>query len=120
MLGSSRALELLYFSEAVTASRAQELGLVTEVVADADVRGRVMHLAHRLADAPPEALRAMKQHVVRAAGGDCAAGLADCADAEAEWHARLIGGSEHRGAVRALMNRLSAPHESGDANRDQS
>lgn len=116
LLGSARALELLYFSEVVPAARAYEIGLVTEVVADAEVRGRVMHLAGRLAEASPDALRAMKQHVVRAAGAD----LAECADAEAEWHARLIRGDGHRGAVHALRKHLSTPHESGDVNRDQS
>jgi enoyl-CoA hydratase/carnithine racemase len=115
LVGPARALELLYFSEPLTAAQAQELGLVTEAVADAQLRGRVMDLARRLADAPQEALHVMKQHVTRAEG----AGLADCADAEAEWHVRLVGSADHRAAVRALTRRLSASrvpdvHKSGD------
>jgi len=108
LAGPAAALELLYFSKPLAAVRAHELGLVTETVADEQLRSRVMNLARRLADAPQDAVRAMKQHVTRAGR----AGLAECADAEAEWHVRLAGGDDHRAAVRALTHRLSAPHVS--------
>jgi 2-(1,2-epoxy-1,2-dihydrophenyl)acetyl-CoA isomerase len=104
MVGAARALELLYLSEPMTAERAHVLGLVTEVVADELLRDRGLRTARRLADAPWEAVRAMKEHVRRATE----AGLAECADAEAEWHVRLVGTDDHRAAVAALGRRRAA------------
>ena len=98
LVGPSRALELLYFSPPVPASRARDLGLVTDVLPDDRLRARVGELAARLAAASPDAVRAMKEHVARAHG----AGLAACADAEAERHVRLLETGAHRDAVRAL------------------
>jgi len=115
LAGRARALELLYFSEPITAERARELGLVNEVFADARLRDRGMELARRLAETPQQAVRAMKEHVARAGRG----ALAECADAEAEWHVQLAGREDHRIAARALARRLSARavpdiHQSGD------
>jgi 2-(1,2-epoxy-1,2-dihydrophenyl)acetyl-CoA isomerase len=103
LTGPARALELLYFSEPLTAARACEFGLVNGVFADAGLRDRGMELARRLADAPRQAVRAMKEHVARAGRGT----LAECADAEAEWHVQLVGSEDHRAAARALARRLS-------------
>lgn len=55
-------------------------------------------LAARLAALSPDAVRAMRGHVDRARTHDFAA----CADAEAEWHVRLLASDAHRDAVRAL------------------
>ncbi|GAA0571297.1 enoyl-CoA hydratase/isomerase family protein [Actinomadura livida] len=98
LVGPSRALELLYLSPALTAARARDLGLVTEAVPDERLREHVAALAARLAAVSPEAVRAMRRHVDRARTHD----LAACADAEAEWHVRLLESGAHRDAVRAL------------------
>ncbi|MWA02407.1 enoyl-CoA hydratase [Actinomadura sp. LD22] len=98
LLGAARALELLYLSPPLTAARAQELGLVNEAVADDELAAHVAKTAARLAALSPEAVRAMKEHVARAHDN----GLADCADAEAAWHVRLLESGAHRDAVRAL------------------
>ncbi|TDC60945.1 enoyl-CoA hydratase [Actinomadura sp. GC306] len=104
LAGPSRALELLYLSPALTAARAQELGLVTEAVPDERLREHVTAVAARLAAVSPDAVRAMRSHVDRAAAHDFAA----CADAEAEWHVRLLESDAHRAAVRALSQARAA------------
>ncbi|MFI0350097.1 enoyl-CoA hydratase/isomerase family protein [Actinomadura sp. 9N407] len=104
LVGASRALELLLLSPPLGAARAQELGLVTEAVPDERLGGHVAEVAARLAALSPDAARAMKAHVGRAQDHD----LATCADAEAEWHVRLLESDAHRDAVRALARGLAA------------
>jgi 2-(1,2-epoxy-1,2-dihydrophenyl)acetyl-CoA isomerase len=111
LLGASRALELLYLSPALTAARARELGLVNEAVPDDELADRVAEVARRLAGLSPDAVRAMKEHVARAHDHD----LADCADAEAAWHVRLLESGAHREAVRAIAPGRARPvHTSSD------
>jgi 2-(1,2-epoxy-1,2-dihydrophenyl)acetyl-CoA isomerase len=100
LLGASRALELLYLSPPLSAARAQELGLVNEAVPDDELADHVSRTAARLAALSPDAVRAMKEHVARAHDHD----LADCADAEAAWHVRLLESAAHRDAVRAIAH----------------
>ncbi|SEG92929.1 Enoyl-CoA hydratase [Thermomonospora echinospora] len=116
LVGASRALELLYLSPPLTAARAQELGLVTETVPDERLGTHVSELAERLTAVPPDAVKAMKRHVARAHDHD----LASCADAEAEWHVRLLESGAHRAAVRAITRgrvraagTLATPENSG-------
>ncbi|MFA1541914.1 enoyl-CoA hydratase-related protein [Actinomadura monticuli] len=106
LAGPARALELLYFSPPLPAARARDLGLVTDVVPGEELRAHVAKLAGRLAAASPDALRAMKGHVARARGND----LDTCADAEAEWHVRLLETDAHRETVRALTRGGTADH----------
>jgi 2-(1,2-epoxy-1,2-dihydrophenyl)acetyl-CoA isomerase len=106
LVGPAKALELLYLSQPLPAGRAEELGLVNGTVPDGQLDDHVTHLAHRLAAVSPQALAAMKQHVIRAGTAD----LARCADAEAEWHVRLVATDHHRDAVRAL----AGAHPAGD------
>jgi 2-(1,2-epoxy-1,2-dihydrophenyl)acetyl-CoA isomerase len=98
IVGPSRALELLYLAEAVPAQRAQQLGLLTDVVADADLPAHVRQIASQLAVGSSQAFAAMKDHVTRAGDAD----LATCADAEAQSHVHLLNTDAHRSAVAAL------------------
>lgn len=100
LVGASRALELLYLSPSLTAARAQDLGLITEAVPDDRLSEHTAALAARLAAVSPDAVQAMKRHVARAHTHD----LAACADAEADWHVRLLESGAHRDAVRALAH----------------
>ncbi|MFA1545949.1 enoyl-CoA hydratase-related protein [Actinomadura chokoriensis] len=108
LAGHSRALELLYFSPPLPAARARDLGLVTDVLPGELLGDHVAKLAGRLAAASPDALRVMKAHVSRAHDAD----LATCADAEADWHVRLLESDAHRDAVRALTRGRTARPES--------
>jgi enoyl-CoA hydratase/carnithine racemase len=60
-MGMDRALKMSLLSEIYPAQQALELGLVTEVVADADLMDAARKLATRLAEGPPIAIRLTKR-----------------------------------------------------------
>lgn len=60
-LGLEKALKMSLFSEVYPAQQALELGLVTEVVPDAELMPRARHWAERLAAGPPIAIRITKR-----------------------------------------------------------
>lgn len=60
-MGLQNALKMSLFSEVYPAAQALELGLVTEVVADADLMPTARNWAQRLADGPPIAIRITKR-----------------------------------------------------------
>ena len=61
VMGLERALKMSLFSEVYTAQQAKELGLVTEVVPDAELMAAASAWAERLADGPPIAIRITKR-----------------------------------------------------------
>lgn len=52
IVGTARALELLYLGEAITAERAEQIGLVNKVVKAEDLEKEAMALARKLAAGP--------------------------------------------------------------------
>jgi 2-(1,2-epoxy-1,2-dihydrophenyl)acetyl-CoA isomerase len=60
-LGLEKALKMSLFSEVYPAKQALELGLVTEVVPDAELMPRARQWAERLAAGPPIAIRITKR-----------------------------------------------------------
>jgi enoyl-CoA hydratase/carnithine racemase len=60
-LGLEKALKMSLLSEVYPARQAQELGLVTEVVPDAELMSRAREWAERLAAGPPIAIRITKR-----------------------------------------------------------
>lgn len=52
IVGTARALELLYLGEAITAERAEQIGLVTRIVKPEDLEKEAMALARKLAAGP--------------------------------------------------------------------
>ena len=60
-LGLEKALKMSLLSEVYPARQALELGLVTEVVPDAELKSRARHWAERLAAGPPIAIRITKR-----------------------------------------------------------
>jgi 2-(1,2-epoxy-1,2-dihydrophenyl)acetyl-CoA isomerase len=60
-LGLEKALKMSLFSEVYSAYQALELGLVTEVVSDAELMPRSRQWAERLAAGPPIAIRITKR-----------------------------------------------------------
>lgn len=60
-MGLQNALKMSLFSEVYPAAQALELGLVTEVVADADLMITARNWAARLSDGPPIAIRMTKR-----------------------------------------------------------
>lgn len=105
LVGPARAKELLFTSAPLTATAARDWGLVNDVVPDAELLDRGSALAHALAGTSALALRAVKENVARA----LTAGLTESADAEVDWHVRLVETPEHRAAVAALSRPRSGP-----------
>ena len=61
IIGWSRASQLFYTGEVISADTACEWGLVSEVVADDDLLENAMQLANRISKQPPQALRMTKK-----------------------------------------------------------
>ena len=61
LIGPGRALELMLSGEAISAARALELGLVTELVEDHELLDASLSWARRLASGPPRAIEQIKR-----------------------------------------------------------
>lgn len=62
-IGRNRTLDLLILGEDLTPEKAQELGLVTRVVPDADFDAEIARVAERVAGGAPITFRAIKETV---------------------------------------------------------
>lgn len=65
-LGVKRTMDFLMHKKIVEAAEAERLGLINEVVDDADLMGRAMELATELANGPQVAMRLLKKAVYNA------------------------------------------------------
>ena len=101
LVGSSKAKELYYFSERLSAEDAQRLGIVNAIFPPADFEREVMERARRLAQGPSIAYRYMKENLNRAVSGE----LGDCMDLEATHHVHTGLTEDHREAAQAFMNK---------------
>jgi enoyl-CoA hydratase len=66
-VGKFKAMKILLTGEPVTAREAEAMGLVSEVVPDAEVLGRALALARAIASLPPIAARKIKELVLQGA-----------------------------------------------------
>jgi 2-(1,2-epoxy-1,2-dihydrophenyl)acetyl-CoA isomerase len=78
-MGMDRALKMSLLSEVYPARKALELGLVTEVVPDAELMTAAGALANRLAEAAPLAVRVTKRMMYKQRGMDLDNALEDAA-----------------------------------------
>ena len=101
LVGSSKAKELYYFSERLSAEDAQQFGIVNAIFPPADFEREVMERARRLAQGPSIAYRYMKENLNRAVSGE----LGDCMDLEATHHVHTGLTEDHREAAQAFMNK---------------
>jgi 2-(1,2-epoxy-1,2-dihydrophenyl)acetyl-CoA isomerase len=101
LVGPAKARELYFTSPILSAAEAQALGLVTRVVADAELEDATQSLALSLARGPRVTLGYMKQNLNLAER----AGLADVMDAEALRHTRCGQTEDHREAVTAFVEK---------------
>ena len=99
LVGTAKALELLWTGDAIDAAEAARIGLVNGVWPDEALMERTMDYARRLADGPTLAVRAIKRLVRDGAGGDLRAGL----DRAAATYGVLGGSADHREAVEAFI-----------------
>ena len=68
-VGKFKAMKILLTGESVSAAQALEMGLVSEMVPDAEVESRALVLAKRIAELPPIAVMLCKEVVLT--GQDC-------------------------------------------------
>lgn len=101
LIGIQRAKELLFLGERVDATAAQRLGLVNQVVPEAELDKAVDELAAKLAALPTRAIAATKALVNRSLESDRATALRDEALAQ-----ELVQGTEDaREGVQAFVER---------------
>jgi 2-(1,2-epoxy-1,2-dihydrophenyl)acetyl-CoA isomerase len=101
LAGEGRAAELLMLAEPIRAARALELGLVNQVVEDADLPATAGALAARMAAGPTAAYAGIKEQLNYAA----AHGLAEALDKEAEVQSALGRTADHRAATLAFTRK---------------
>ena len=101
LVGSSKAKELYYFSERLSAEDAERLGIVNAIFPAADFEREVMDRARKLAEGPSIAYRYMKENLNRATFGE----LGDCMDLEVTHHAHTGLTEDHREAARAFTEK---------------
>jgi 2-(1,2-epoxy-1,2-dihydrophenyl)acetyl-CoA isomerase len=101
LAGAGRAAELLMLAEPIRAPQALELGLVNQVVQDADLLTVAGTLAARLAAGPTAAYAGIKEQLDYAAGH----GLGEALDKEAEVQTVLGRTEDHRAATLAFTRK---------------
>jgi 2-(1,2-epoxy-1,2-dihydrophenyl)acetyl-CoA isomerase len=101
LVGSSKAKELYYFSERLSAEDAERLGIVNAVFAPADFEREVMDRARQLAQGPSVAYRYMKENLNRAVSGE----LGECMDLEVTHHAHTGLTQDHQEAAQAFVDK---------------
>jgi 2-(1,2-epoxy-1,2-dihydrophenyl)acetyl-CoA isomerase len=101
LVGSSKAKELYYFSERLTAEDAERLGIVNAIFSAQDFEREVMARARQLAHGPSIAYRYMKENLNRAVTGE----LGECMDLEVTHHVHTGFTEDHREAARAFVDK---------------
>jgi 2-(1,2-epoxy-1,2-dihydrophenyl)acetyl-CoA isomerase len=101
LVGAGRAAELLLLAEPLAAGRALDLGLVSQVVDDADLPAAASALAARLAMGPTAAYAGIKAELDFAAEHDLAAAL----EQEAEVQSALGRTVDHQAATAAFAQK---------------
>jgi 2-(1,2-epoxy-1,2-dihydrophenyl)acetyl-CoA isomerase len=101
LLGSARARELYLMSPVLTAQEAQALGIVTKVVADAEIETAAREVAMSLAQGPTVTLGYIKKNINNAETMT----LEACFDAEAMHHSRCSDTDDHKEAAKAFVEK---------------
>jgi 2-(1,2-epoxy-1,2-dihydrophenyl)acetyl-CoA isomerase len=109
VLGTSKALELMFTGELIGAAEAERLGIVSRVVPPGELMKVARELATKIAQQPPVALELAKKIVWR--------GLLDSLDRQFDletWAQNICGQTEdHKEAVRAFMEKRPQPQFKG-------
>jgi 2-(1,2-epoxy-1,2-dihydrophenyl)acetyl-CoA isomerase len=99
LIGYGRAMEMMLLATQVDAERALAIGMVNQVVADADVLRVATELAARMAAGPTTAYARIKAAMLRAAGADLDSALAE----ESAGQSAAGATADHRAAVEAFV-----------------
>ena len=101
LLGSAKARELYLLSPVLSAGEALALGMVSKVVADANIDAAAHELATSLAHGPSVALGYIKRNINNAEH----LSLEDCFDGEAIHHTRAGETTDHKEAAKAFVEK---------------
>jgi enoyl-CoA hydratase/carnithine racemase len=107
VIGYARACELTFTGDTIDAGTALSIGLVSAVHPHAELLDRAGELARRIAQNPPDAVRAAKRLIKFAQHGS----LADTLELSANAQALAHTSPEHRDAVAASVAMLKARSE---------
>lgn len=99
LLGRSRALDLMYSAERVSAQDGLAMGLFNHVVPKDELRTYAFDYAKNLANGPTAAFAAMKDNIDFAAEHDLGSSL----DREAKNMVRTAASDDHREAIRKFL-----------------
>jgi enoyl-CoA hydratase len=108
-VGKFHAMRLILTGDVVSASEALTMGLVSRIVADAEVETEAQNLASRIAALPPLAVQAAKQAVLMSGSMPLEAGL----QFERRSFERLFASSDKREGMRAFLDKRP-PRFTGD------
>lgn len=101
LVGTGRALEMMFFADPVDAAAAERLGLVNRVVSHDDLMPRALEWAARLAAGPTRAYGLIKRGVNQAVS----VALADSLEYEAQLQEIASRTEDHREGVAAFLAR---------------
>jgi enoyl-CoA hydratase len=101
LIGEGAAMRLVLSGELIDAEEAHRIGLVDIVVSDLELRGRVLDLAHRIAEKSPVALRAAKAAIRSASELPMRAGL----DRERRLFLTCFGSDDAREGIAAFFEK---------------
>jgi enoyl-CoA hydratase/carnithine racemase len=101
LIGPARAKDLVFTGRHVPAAEAREMGLVDQVVPDAEVYDAAVALAGRFTAGPPVALRAAKQAIDSSFEVELDAGL----EVERLHFSGLFGTEDARSGMRSFMEK---------------
>jgi enoyl-CoA hydratase len=99
LVGPARAKDIVFSGRMVAAAEAHEIGLVDQVVPDAEVYQAAVDMVKRYASGPALALRAAKQAIDAGLGVDLATGL----EIERVQFAALFGTEDQRAGMRSFL-----------------
>jgi enoyl-CoA hydratase len=104
VVGPAKAKELIFTAEMIDADEARRIGLVNQVVDDADLETAVEALAAKLAGQPPIAMRWSKRAVEASTTMPIREGLRF----EQQGQAECVGSADFREAVAAFVEKRPA------------
>ena len=99
LVGPAKAKDLVFSGRMVTAAEALQIGLVDQVVPDAEVYQAALDMVKRYASGPALALRAAKQAIDAGLGVDLATGL----EIERVQFAALFGTEDQQAGMRSFL-----------------
>ena len=103
LVGQAKAKQLYFTSPRLTATDAQDLGIVNEILPDDGFDAAALEWCHDLAGRAPIAMRYMKENLNRAVNVDLATAL----DAEANNLIRTMSTADHKEAAAAFVEKRS-------------